>query len=82
MHIRQFDSQLTICTYTQIYIYLVRGYRVTSFISPPVSKLNVPYRLRVDRISLKRSRRIIRSILGRYGTLSLDTGGDMKKGTR
>ena len=51
---------------------IFRGYRVAFFILPAISRLKVPYWLRVNPISLKRSRRMIQSTLGRYGTLSLD----------
>ena len=71
--------------YIHIYILhtcIFRGYRVNFLISPPVSRLSMPYRPRVDRSSLRRSRRMIRSTIGRYGLLSIDTGGDKKNVTR
>ena len=43
-------------TYYEI---IFRGCRVAFFISPAISRLRVPCRLKVDSISLKRSRRII-----------------------
>ena len=68
-----------IYVYICIYMYIFRGYRVTFFISPSISRFSVPYRPRVDRISLSRSQRMIRTTLSRYGTLNLDIKGDMKK---
>ena len=58
---------------------ILKGYRVAFFISPPILRLSVPYRPTVDRMIRLR---LIQSTLRQYGTLSLDTGGDMKKVTR
>ena len=61
-----------ICVYVCVCTCIFRGYRVAFLKMPATSRLSMPYRPRVDRISLRRSRRMIRSTLGRYGTRSLD----------
>ena len=59
-------------------IYIIRGYRQPTLILPAISQRNVPYRSRVNCISLRRSRRLIQITLGPYGTVRHDTASNNK----